>query len=1139
MHNWISVIVAVVFTAIVAAVPVSAATLTSLTHQTTSQEVSTAADHTLTFTTPSGVAESETMLVTFDASFDTSSLTEDDVDVADDSVDLTTASDCSGTEEASISIAADVVTITICAGDGGVIAATSEVVIEIGTNATASGTGANQTTNPSNVATYQIRVSGTFGDSGSAWIPIVTTGGIPVSLTIPAGGGGGGGGGEDPPQGDVTPPVISNVQVAVFDDTSAFVTWETNEAANSNVDYGLTESYELGTESEGTYEVNHSITLSDLTPGMLHYFQVRSSDNNGNQATSSGYSFTTTDTTPPVISNIEVVDITTTSARVTWATDENADSYVTYGLDETYGSESEDNTLETEHSIILTGLDEDTTYHFMVRSTDVYGNSTESVDDTFDTLSDPAPANVSNLVVTAGDAQNQLTWINPPDADLVGVWIVYRTDTYPTDENDGTLVFDDLAEEFLHDDLVNGTSYYYGVFAYDLAGQFASGALGFGTPTESEAPPEEDDIPDDDLPDEPPGDDDLPDDDDLPNDDDLPDGDEPAPYCGDGVCGEGEDYENCAVDCPLLDEPETGEVDDSELEFLAAKGSIELFPINELVRTIAGTELRIQLPTEDLSQVVNHVELVFGNDLYLMSLDEEDEVYVADIFTPSEQDAYFVSVTIFYEDGSGQVITYTSQVDSFGYVFETVEDGTERVANATVTLFSNDDGFFEVWDGSEYSELNPITTLDDGSFAWYVPIGEYYVLAEKEGYDSAQTEVLYVTDSIVNPVIELEPLPPEVEEIIEVITGAGPITEIIPEALGMITENLVFVLEEIRENETVVESATIAVPVLIGVSVGSLSLMGIFFNLASYLQYLFTAPLLFFWRRKRKGWGVAYNAVTKVPIDLAIVRLYKMPNQPVPGAHAAGGQLLQTRVTDKQGRYFFLADEGAYRIEVIKPGFAFPGDYLKGVKDDGTYFDIYQGEPIEVTEDEATIAANVPLNPVGTEKLQTPSKIRLMSWLRIIQKYAAALGVLIAVVVAVIIPSVFSVVVAVIQIGVYFLVRQLVRVRKPKGWGIVYDKTTKKPLGGVVVRIFEPKYNKLLETAVTDRKGRYSFLVGPNEYYTRYESKGYRPHEYRPIDLKSEKGPSDIALDVHLEEGKLKAGPTVQTKESKIEPKTK
>jgi hypothetical protein len=72
---------------------------------------------------------------------------------------------------------------------------------------------------------------------------------------------------------------------------------------------------------------------------------------------------------------------------------------------------------------------------------------------------------------------------------------------------------------------------------------------------------------------------------------------------------------------------------------------------------------------------------------------------------------------------------------------------------------------------------------------------------------------------------------------------------------------------------------------------------------------------------------------------------------------------------------------------------------------------------------------------------------------------------------------------------------------KPKSWGIVYDEKTKEPISLAIVRIFETRFNKLLETQVTDGKGRYAFLVGKNRYQLLTEKQGYQPKEIKQIDL--------------------------------------
>ena len=71
------------------------------------------------------------------------------------------------------------------------------------------------------------------------------------------------------------------------------------------------------------------------------------------------------------------------------------------------------------------------------------------------------------------------------------------------------------------------------------------------------------------------------------------------------------------------------------------------------------------------------------------------------------------------------------------------------------------------------------------------------------------------------------------------------------------------------------------------------------------------APNTAIGRRRRKKWGVIYNALTKLPVDLAIVRLMDQ-----------SGKVIRSVVTDKEGRYFIVG-EGVYRVAVMKNGFVF------------------------------------------------------------------------------------------------------------------------------------------------------------------------------------------------------------------------
>jgi hypothetical protein len=92
------------------------------------------------------------------------------------------------------------------------------------------------------------------------------------------------------------------------------------------------------------------------------------------------------DTTSPILTNTTVTNITNNSARITWRTDEFADSVVKYGKNSTvYTKVCMDELFVKEHFVALKGLSPGITYYFIVNSTDRSGNSAESLEYWFDT----------------------------------------------------------------------------------------------------------------------------------------------------------------------------------------------------------------------------------------------------------------------------------------------------------------------------------------------------------------------------------------------------------------------------------------------------------------------------------------------------------------------------------------------------------------------------------------------------------------------------------------------------------------------------------------------------------------------------------------------------------------------------------
>lgn len=166
-----------------------AAALTDVSDTLTTQKISASANHTIAFTLATAIIDDGSTITLDFSDFGTGSITEDDIDIAGSTTgEMTTGPDCTSTEEVGIGIAAGVITFTICTGDNGDLASAETVTIEIGTNATASGTGANQMTNPATASAsstdYTVAVAGTMTDSGAFIVPILDDDQVHITATV-------------------------------------------------------------------------------------------------------------------------------------------------------------------------------------------------------------------------------------------------------------------------------------------------------------------------------------------------------------------------------------------------------------------------------------------------------------------------------------------------------------------------------------------------------------------------------------------------------------------------------------------------------------------------------------------------------------------------------------------------------------------------------------------------------------------------------------------------------------------------------------------------------------------------------------------------------------------------------------------
>lgn len=861
---------------------------------------------------------------------------------------------------------------------------------------------------------------------------------------------------------DVTPPIISNIRVENITGISATVLWDTNEPATSLVNYGLNTSYGK-TKSKIALTTTHQIELTGLTPDTLYHFQVQSVDGNNNTATSADQSFRTLDTIPPTISNIQVINITDRSATITWVTNEATTSRIFYRRQGTgaYSILVDDNLLVS-HFNTLTGLIANIVYEFYIIAQDASGNTAQSPVQTFKTLPDNIPpANIRNFTATPDDSLNVLTWQNPTNPDFAGVRIMRSTSTYPRNIREGDFVYVGTGVSVTDSGLTNGVKYYYTGFAYDTSINYASGAITDGTPI---GPEEE--IPEEELPPE-------------------------------------------EIPPPVV--PPTVNLD--AVSFFVANRTIGIFPdANNSLEMIAGVGLGVSLDKTNLPDDIELATLRVNNSNYLLKLRADESAYDVDIVLPPAPEIYKGEITLVFEDRQ-QIISFGLDLKQKGIVFERKDGIVSEMDGATITLYVLESGDWKIWPGANYYQDNPMVTLADGAYAFLVPNGTFYLKAVKDGYRDRTTNRFEVERNYINQSLELLIKP---KKILEVIKPEAPLAENVVAVSRAIAEQTAYRAKIVQEEvvgfvqNPVVEKANkdIAAPSLVSVAVFNAATALPFLNLWTYLQYLLTQPLLFLKRRKRKAWGVVYNAFTKLPIDLAIVRLI----------HAKTKQVLRTMVTDKQGRYVLFSPKGIFRLTSTKTGFQFPSVYLRGKKVDEAYADLYHGAAFDVKSEGQAVVYNLPMDPI--EKKISLRRIAITRVLKGLQYGLALSGIVLTTISFIITPSWKIGAFLVLHIALFGLFVRLAKPAKFKKWGTARDSETNKPLKNVAVRLFEPEFNKLLGTQITDSKGRYAFLVGRNIFYLTFEKAGYKTLRTKKIDTRTKAKAGLITEKVKMERSK-------------------
>jgi hypothetical protein len=264
------------------------------------------------------------------------------------------------------------------------------------------------------------------------------------------------------------------------------------------------------------------------------------------------------------------------------------------------------------------------------------------------------------------------------------------------------------------------------------------------------------------------------------------------------------------------------------------------------------------------------------------------------------------------------------------------------------------------------------------------------------------------------------------------------------------------------------------------------------YSVGRLLQGFLLEPALLFFGHHRRAYGTVYDSLSKKPIDLALVRLVDVSTN----------RIMRTRVTDKLGRFSFFVPPGRYRFLVDRRGYVFPSAFLKGETYDPSFGQIITGEDIQQRET-GVVDVNIPLD--GPEDRTSPAAAIRRHARKGIHTFLAYFGIILSAVVVVFAWSWQAWALFILHILLFMIFIRLSTRSYGRPWGRVYDTGTQSSLGRSVVRILDTRFNRVLETVVTDKTGQYGFLVGKSSYrlealrpgYVNYEGEAFTP-KHRP-----------------------------------------
>lgn len=462
------------------------------------------------------------------------------------------------------------------------------------------------------------------------------------------------------------------------------------------------------------------------------------------------------------------------------------------------------------------------------------------------------------------------------------------------------------------------------------------------------------------------------------------------------------------------------------------------------------------------------------NDTLTFSLENRSPVIVG----VSDPDT-----TIFFLAGTNR---YQATPDAGGNFTLTLQNPRLPQGSSVSLLYWARDGSRSL---STVKTLNITVTAPDVDTAETQPIYQYLYLPKGAQRPSGTTPIVELPTVVPDEQVELPTIVTE-EETIPIPTRRLPNTQVENIGTNWITSEQT---QEIAMWSAGGAVVSFTVAMILGES-----------NPVAYVFRFITYA--FGWlkvKKKHNSFIVVYDAVTKEPISLAIIRFIK-----------SGGGLVDTQVTNEYGVVDVALPDGEYNLVVAARDYKYPTSVIT-VSNDEVYENIYRGGKLNAKEG-IPLNISIPLDPIlSSDKAYNVAKFRsvLANMVEVLQYLLLVVGFIFAGIAYLGSSTTLNLVV----LALYFLIIIIniyIAIKGNKNYGQVKD-TYGNFISGMTLSLVENKYDRVTAVRVTDKKGKYRFVVPQAEYSIKSSDEKYRLQE-NIIISKSKESTSSLLINKNI-----------------------